>query len=769
MEELVSLGSLVVTNSNLRVLYDKVECHTRELRSLGMSEEAYNCLLPPLIMKKLPREVALSISRKIPEDEWSLSKIMSELSVELKARERTYDASGGDDHSRQAKSKEYKYHSQKRSHAPPTTSALFNPVGSCVYCKRAHNADECSKVAKVDERKQLLRDAGRCFVCTKQGHLSRGCRSSSRCRYCNGRHHSSLCFKNGSSEKKEVEKKDAKHDARSLDPTATPFKTTTFLTGASEQVLLQTARATVCNPESPHHSVLTFIFDSGSQRSFITREARQRLALTACGRKELFISTFAAKRGKSQMCDVVKAVVKMRGGEEVLLSFFTVPKICEPINCPPNTDLNQYEHLRDIDLADYTSGNEPIEFDVLIGLDHYWDIITGEVVRGSTGPTAIHSRLGWIPSGQIVAESHSLMTRTLTTGVKIAEDKSRLEKQLRGFWELEALGVVEPEMSLYEQFKDHISFDGTRYEVTLPWKDNALNLPDNYELSLCRLKGLLKRLKRNPELLREYNQSIRDQIDNGIVEVVEDPTVVEGERIHYLPHHGVVRQDKRTTKLRIVYDASAKSNGLSLNECLHVGPKFNQKIFEILVRFRVHRNGFIADVEKAFLMISVNKCDRDVLRFLWVTDPYQEPAEIKVLRFKRVTFGVTVSPFLLNATMRYHIESYKEERPNVVERLLQSVYVDDVVCGTESAESSIEMFENFRAMLSTGGFNLRKFVTSGQSIAGGEQKVLGVTWRVETDELSIDLSSITEKANIQNPTKRHVVSVTSAIYDPLVF
>uniref|UniRef100_A0A1X7TAZ7 Reverse transcriptase domain-containing protein n=1 Tax=Amphimedon queenslandica TaxID=400682 RepID=A0A1X7TAZ7_AMPQE len=174
-------------------------------------------------------------------------------------------------------------------------------------------------------------------------------------------------------------------------------------------------------------------------------------------------------------------------------------------------------------------------------------------------------------------------------------------------------------MSLYDQFKDHISFDGTRYE------------------------GLLKRLRRNPELLREYNQSIKDQIDNGIVEVVEDPTLVEGEWVHYLPHHGVVRHDKWTTKLRIVYDASMKSN----------------------MRFRVHRNGFIADVEKAFLMIGVNKCDRDVLRFLWVTDPYQEPVEIQVLRFKRVTFGVTVSPFLLNAMMRYHIENYKEARPNV--------------------------------------------------------------------------------------------------------
>uniref|UniRef100_A0A1X7UBW2 Integrase catalytic domain-containing protein n=1 Tax=Amphimedon queenslandica TaxID=400682 RepID=A0A1X7UBW2_AMPQE len=126
----------------------------------------------------------------------------------------------------------------------------------------------------------------------------------------------------------------------------------------------------------------------------------------------------------------------------------------------------------------------------------------------------------------------------------------------------------------------------------------------------------------------------------------------------------------------------------------------------------------------------------DVLRFLWVTDPYQEPAEIQVLRFKRVTFGVTVNPFLLNATMRYHIESYKEERPNVVERLLQSAYDDDVVCGTESAESFVEMFEKFRAMLSTGGFNLRKFVTSGQSVAGGSKRQPVIVPRCYFEEVS---------------------------------
>ena len=132
------------------------------------------------------------------------------------------------------------------------------------------------------------------------------------------------------------------------------------------------------------------------------------------------------------------------------------------------------------------------------------------------------------------------------------------------------------------------------------------------------------------------------------------------ERVHYLPHHAVVRQDKQTTKVWVVYDASAKSEGSSLNECLHVGPKFNQRIFEILLRFRIHHVALIA---KAFLMICIVPRDRDVLQFLWVENPMNEHAEAKIFRFKRVVFGVASSPFLLNATVRHNLECYTELFP----------------------------------------------------------------------------------------------------------
>ena len=173
---------------------------------------------------------------------------------------------------------------------------------------------------------------------------------------------------------------------------------------------------------------------------------------------------------------------------------------------------------------------------------------------------------------------------------------------------------------------------------------------------------------------------IKDQLKGGIVEIVND-TESQNNLIHYLPRHPVVREDKTTTKLRIVYDASAKTCGPSLNDCLYAGPKFGQSIMDILLRFRTHRTALAADIEKAFLMISVVPHDRDVLRFLWVDDINKKLPKIVTLRFTRVVFGVSSSPFLLNATIIHHVERYRDVYPQFVKILTQSIYVNDVTYG----------------------------------------------------------------------------------------
>lgn len=107
----------------------------------------------------------------------------------------------------------------------------------------------------------------------------------------------------------------------------------------------------------------------------------------------------------------------------------------------------------------------------------------------------------------------------------------------------------------------------------------------------------------------------------------EDPSLG---RVHCLPHHAVVRRDKSTTKLRVLYDASAKCDGPSLNKCLNKGPRFTQLILDLLLRFRSYRIALTADFEKAFLTIAIDAADCDVLRFIWIDDVTKNEPELRV-------------------------------------------------------------------------------------------------------------------------------------------
>ena len=113
-------------------------------------------------------------------------------------------------------------------------------------------------------------------------------------------------------------------------------------------------------------------------------------------------------------------------------------------------------------------------------------------------------------------------------------------------------------------------------------------MPDNYQFSKMRLESLVRPLKSNPELFRQYDQVIQEQLEDNIIEPVsDDDSTTSPTKIHYLPHRAVIRTDKKTSKLRVVYDASAKKDGTSLNDCLYAGPSLISLIFDILLRFRL--------------------------------------------------------------------------------------------------------------------------------------------------------------------------------------
>ena len=178
----------------------------------------------------------------------------------------------------------------------------------------------------------------------------------------------------------------------------------------------------------------------------------------------------------------------------------------------------------------------------------------------------------------------------------------------------------------------------------------VIDIPNQYDLSLKRLKFLQCHLMKNPEILTEYDQIIRDQLSAGIIETVSEPSLTESNgHIHYLPHHAIIRQGRQTTKIRIVYDGSAKGlhDAYLLNDCLQTGPNFIPKLFNTLIKFRTHLVALVADIEKAFLMIRISESHRNMLRFIWLEEPINPNGKLIHLRFTRLVFGLRLSPAIL--------------------------------------------------------------------------------------------------------------------------
>ena len=320
-------------------------------------------------------------------------------------------------------------------------------------------------------------------------------------------------------------------------------------------------------------------------------------------------------------------------------------------------------------------------------------------------------------SGPVNTQMNQASTINLTTThvlrieTRVQEGPNNLSDQLKDFWELESIGI-KPEESVFDKFLKETKFNGERYEVKLPWKEDHRLLPDNYMLSCYRLKSLLKRMKVNSSVLKEYDNVIREQINLGIIEDVTESNPKPLGKAHYLPHRAVVRQDKSTTKLRIVYDASARSKGPSLNDCLHSGPSVLPLLFDILLRFRVNRVALVADIEKAFSNISTAPEDRDYLRFLWMNDINNESPQIVAYCFTRVVLCVTCSPFLLNATLQQLISSHNVVDSEFAEKMLRSLYEDDFASGPETSSQGFELYSKCKNLMRDCGFNMRKWLTN---------------------------------------------------------
>jgi hypothetical protein len=180
--------------------------------------------------------------------------------------------------------------------------------------------------------------------------------------------------------------------------------------------------------------------------------------------------------------------------------------------------------LQELDLADSPSDDQRC-INVLIGSDHYWDFITGEVIQGENGPLAIASKFGWVMSGPAGQTLPNQVTNNLVIsgGSEFDysnETRDEIMHELKRFWDVEAIGICDERMGesdpVYSELFSDVVFNGQRYKVSLPWKHDRLPLPSNYESCNSRLLSLHRKLQNQPNLLGEYNKIIQDQLEADI-------------------------------------------------------------------------------------------------------------------------------------------------------------------------------------------------------------------------------------------------------------
>ena len=810
MESILKIPFLQCESTNkLRRAYDSLQSHIRSLQSLGIESKNYGCILVPVIKNQLPADLRLIIERKFDtnKDYFKLDDFMAILHQEIDARERCGISSMG------KKGNGGKGTGQTLHTGDRSSKGSENNSTNCCYCSGKHASENCKTIAEVGARKAHLRKTARCFNCLMSKHRVFKCRSAKRCEICGSKHHVSIC-ENKASDKAETDKpSEIKSGEKTGDSSVNMF------CNSITSVLMLTARGNVCKAEGDGEMLnVRFIFDNCSSRTYITNFLRERLRLRKIGKGTLNISRFMDEDTGPlvQTCDVVQLRIKGKNSDDVIISAWTVPSICPPPNVEKiKISKQSYPHLAKLTLADETGENRFREdqIDVMIGLDYYYAFIQDETKRGKQkGPVATKSILGWLVGGPVYdTHEESDGEEVDSTMMTISSDDQRLDKLVENFWSLEAMGILaEKEQDVMQHFVESVWFNNAsgRYSVSLPWRSNKRMISDNYEQALRRLHSLLRRFQKDTHFFKEYNSVMKDQLEKGILEYVPDEPPDVGE-CYYIPHHAVLREDHSTTKLRVVYDASSKIVGPSLNNCLHEGPSLLPELIKVLLSFRSHKIGLVADVEKAFLNVEIDETDRDYLRCLWVDnlDPSsfasEESLKIILLRFTRVVFGVTSSPFHLLATFRVHFDKYRERYPEIVNEIERALYVDDLNSGADEVEDGYEFFVAAKGIFQDGGFNLRKFATNsdellkivsrhyeGENVVSCtavdeqsyadmtqnsierprsevEQKVLGVVWNKQADTLVFRFESLLRYTKDIKFTKRTLLRLIARIYDPL--
>ncbi|XP_064465083.1 uncharacterized protein LOC135376504 [Ornithodoros turicata] len=796
----------------LRKLHDELSSHTRALKALGVSEESFSSMLYSLMLRLIPQGIVVEFNRRMleaedgsPEEGGSreeasngqgdrenpspssgehvakLRKFVKFLRVEVECLERTLTAQGtrkdtGDGFPKMKGARKQRTKGSARLSSAAALVNTTDQLSDCFFCNsRDHRTTECDARMSQDDKLRRLQEAGRCFRCTWPNHVSRKCWRKVKCGKCQGRHAASVCNHRRGDEEVIQDRAADGTTQLSLELLNEDYAPTT---------VLQTTVAW-CKGEKEQRKCKV-MFDTGSQRSFLTKQIAQTLHCRTVGEETVKVGVFGGQEEERLYRRVRLRLQSIYNESEYDLEVLVTDTICTQRTPRPGSGILDQMKERQLAVQHLTCAESQRPVQVLIGTDVYWDLVTGEVIRLGRALRAVETRLGWTVHGATSEAGRSHESNQALV-LRVSANQEQQDNYVQKFWQLEAIGVA-PETeksesdSALRRFGETVTLNEGRYEVSLPYKAVG-NLDSNEEIALKRLGQLTRKLSKNQELMNRYDEAIRMYSQNNMAERVPAKS---GEIVYYMPHQAVLRETSSTTKLRVVFDCSS-SNGStkSLNDCLEVGPNLNPDVVELMINFRINKVALVADVEKAFLQIQVKEDDRDALRYLWYEGKPQKGSplpKVEHWRMTRVPFGTTASPFLLAATLRHHFKVMEQEYPDTAKMLGKHMYVDDLVTGANDAKEAIKIAKDSTEILQRANMKLHKWASNDKSVLEflrgeteerkiGEsdeiQKVLGLSWLPETDMLTFSVDGVWNMYQATGATKRLVLRITARIFDPL--
>ncbi|XP_055714778.1 uncharacterized protein LOC129808899, partial [Phlebotomus papatasi] len=654
---------------------------------------------------------------------------------------------------------------------------------TCSRCAEAHRLEDCPSFKKMstDERFKFVRTNGLCIRCLKSGHKIRECRMVKQCQVpeCTRTHHFLLHVdikpsKVVTSEIKRDEKVDDLDKAKQV------------AVCGSNETLLRIIPVTVSNHTGKSLNILALL-DSGSAITMMHQEVAEYLELDgpSIGLAIEWVDGTVVTDKNAKVVDFNIKGISERDRKWLIKDAYVVTHLdLRPAELDVVKLKKQYPYLKSIPIPSFKK-EKPL---LIIGEDNVKLTVPGEVIEGRRNrqPLACRTQLGWVVSGSDGCRNRKPVVACVTERlISLVESTSSTENF--GVMAPTAQSGARADKKALDSMQQTVVRKEGRFEVGLLWKKDQVNMPPSRAMAMKRLYYVEKKMVLDSQYAEAYCRKMEEYISKKyLVPVTNEDQRLETGQTWYLPHFGVTNPSK-PGKLRIVMDAAAKSEGVSLNTELLKGPDQLTSLTEVLLKFRRGNYAFTGDIEQMFHQVLVRELDQNYQRVLWRGRDNRAP--IQEYKMRVLIFGASCSPALAAYVKNKNAEEFRSDFPEAYEAITERHYVDDWLESCDDTDQAKKLIEQVIKIHSKGGFVIRNFIASDQTILSDVpkdlcsssptldlnsdeqfEKVLGIWWDPKEDVLTFRTTFSRIPGTLMSgdkiPTRREILQIVMSIYDP---